>query len=49
MEQLPSLLLCAVIGYLLGSVSAGILYSHLLGSDIAAHLRHERGHHYVYL
>ena len=37
MEQLPSLLLCAVIGYLLGSVSAGILYSHLLGSDIRRH------------
>ena len=31
------LLLCLVIGYLLGSVSAGILYSHLLGSDIRRH------------
>jgi acyl phosphate:glycerol-3-phosphate acyltransferase len=37
MEQLPLLLLCAVVGYLLGSISTGILYSRLLGSDIRRH------------
>lgn len=37
MEQLPSLLLCALIGYLLGSISAGILLSHVLGGDIRRH------------
>ena len=34
MSDIPALLLCAVIGYLLGSVSTGILYSRYLGRDI---------------
>lgn len=34
MDNIPALLLCAVIGYLLGSVSTGILYSQRLGRDI---------------
>ena len=34
MDAIPALLLCAVIGYLLGSVSTGIIYSRILGRDI---------------
>ena len=34
MEAIPALLLCAVIGYLLGSISTGIIYSRSLGRDI---------------
>ncbi len=34
MDQPLFLLLCAAAGYLLGSISTGIIYSHYLGSDI---------------
>ncbi len=34
MDQLLLLLLCAAVGYLLGSISTGVIYSHYLGRDI---------------
>ena len=30
-------LLCAVVAYLLGSISTGVLYSRYLGSDVRTH------------